>query len=121
MKVLATAILAVFLLSASWIGWHVYVQPDHFIVGGSYVLRPGEVLDGDVDVLFAQFTVQDGASVAGRIRSLSSVIDVAGSIQGSILLVGSDVITRPTATLSEKPHEIKAIRYVVLLPRLARA
>jgi hypothetical protein len=120
MKLLSTPILILVLLSLSLTGWQLSAQPDTFVVGGAYVVRAGEVVRGNLQALFAQVTVEDGARVEGGITSLSSTLDLAGSVAGSVLAVESDVTIRATAQLVHDPRRLEAIPFVILLPPLAR-
>ncbi len=121
MKAIGAAILLVVFLSASLTGWQLYAQPDNVVIGGEYVVATGQTVPGDLSVWFAQIRLEDGASVQGSIRAVSSVLDLGGRVEGSILGVGSDVIVRATAQLSEEPRSVQTISYVILLPRMARS
>jgi len=121
MKALAAAILLVVFILTSLTDWRLYTQPDSVVVGGEYVIHRGEVVTGNVDAWFAQITLEDGARVQGQIRSLSSVLNLGGKVDGTILAVGSDVIVRATAELAQHPRRVEIIPYVILLPRMARA
>lgn len=120
MKALAVAVLLVVFIFASVTGWRLYAEPDSFVVGGSYTVHQGQVIRGNLDGLFSQITLEEGAQVEGQIRVVSSVLDVAGKVGGSISLVGSDLIVRETAELAEDPERLGDIPYVILLPRMAR-
>lgn len=119
MKTLVVAVLAVASISASWFGWQRYIQQNGLVFGGVYVVRRGEVLAGDLNVVFAQITVEEGARVQGRIRALSSVLDIAGSVDAPVVALSSDVILRESASLMKPPEQVRGIPYVVLLPRMA--
>lgn len=121
MKAVAAAMLLVLFLAVSMTGWRVFAQPDSVAVGGQYVIHRGEVVTGDLDAWFAQVTLEDGARVQGRIRAVSSVLDLGGKVDGTVLAVGSDVIVRITADLPKRPRSVEIIPYVILLPRMTQA
>ncbi len=118
MKAISMAILLLVLLVASLTGWRVLSPPDGYVIGGECVIHTGDVIHGDLHVLFAQVTVQDGARVDGSITAISSTLDLAGSVGSSVLAVGSDVAVRGTAKLSESPRRVDGIPYVLLLPHI---
>jgi hypothetical protein len=120
MKTIAMPIAILVFVSASFTGWHLSRQPGNWVVGGEYVVHSGEVVSGNLQALFAQVTLKDGARVEGKILSVSSALDLAGTVSGEIVAFGSDVHVRDTASLSISPREMDAIPYVVLLPQMAR-
>jgi hypothetical protein len=120
MKVIFTGSLAAVLLAISLTGWRLSTAPGAYVIGGEYVIVAGEVIHGNLQVLFAQITLEEGARVDGQIIALSSTLDLAGSVGGSVLAVESDVTVRATAELLQAPRQVEAIPFVVLLPQLAR-
>jgi hypothetical protein len=120
MKALALPILLFGFIFTSLAGWQSYIKPDSLVVGGVYTIHRGQVLSGDLDGVFSQIILEDGARVTGEIRSLSSVLDLAGTVDGAIFAVGSDVIVRETAALAQSPRQLETIHYVVLLPPMTR-
>src|SRR5512142_3513422 len=97
MKSVTTAILVLVLASASLIGGRLYLRSGTYIVGGEWTIPASQVIHGDVQALFAQVKLADGARVDGTITAISSTLDLAGSVGGSMLAVGSDVTVRSTA------------------------
>ena len=120
MKTVTAAILVLFLLSASLTGWQIFSQPDTYVIGGAYVVPASEVIHGDLRTLFAQVELAEGSRVDGKITAVSSTLDLAGDVSGSILAIGSDVTVRATAQLAEAPRRVTSIPYIVLLPNLLR-
>jgi hypothetical protein len=120
MKTISAAIALILLLSASLGGWRLLTPPGAYVIGGVSVIPRGEVIQGDLHVLFAQVTVEDGARLDGRIVSISSTLDLAGSVAGEILAIGSDTTIRDSAKLLRSPREVRLIPYVILLPSMAR-
>jgi autotransporter adhesin len=120
MKTVAAVMLVLFLLSASVTGWRMFSRSDTFIVGGEYTIAATETLHGNLKALFAQVRLADGARVDGTITAVSSTLDLAGSVGGAVLAVGSDVTVRTTAQLAEVPERVAGIPYVILLPGMLR-
>jgi hypothetical protein len=120
MKTLLISILIVAFLSGSLTGLHLVTPPDTYIIGGQYVVHAGEAVTGNLRTMFAQVTLEDGARVEGRITSLSSVLELAGTVRGQIVGIGSEIVVRNSAQLVSVPQHVGTIRYVVLLPEIAR-
>lgn len=121
MKTISAALAVLLLLWVSLAGWRLLSQPGAYIVGGSSVIHSGEVVDGDLVVVFADVTLEQGAHLNGRVLSVSSALDLAGGVNGDILAVASDLTPRATASLMQAPREVKLIPFVLLLPPVARA
>ncbi len=120
MKTVAAAILLLFFTSAALTGWRILSRSDTLVVGGQYTLPAGRVIHSNLKVFFAQVHIPDGARVDGQITAVSSTLELAGSVGGSVLAVSSDVTVRTTAQLAEPPHHVSGIPYVVLLPSMLR-
>src|SRR5512135_2310039 len=99
MKAVSTPILLLVFLSMSLTGWRAYAQPATSVVGGEYVISAGQIVRGNLEVLFAQVILEPGARVEGTITAVSSTLDLAGSVGGGILMIESDVTVRATAQL----------------------
>src|SRR5512141_1252471 len=102
MKTVVMPILVLAFFSASFGSWQLLGRTNSLVLGGEYVVRRGEALQGNVYAFFAQVFVEDGASIAGRLVGVSSTLDLAGSVGGSVLAVGSDVTIRQTAQLAQQ-------------------
>ncbi len=120
MKLISMPIAILVFASALLAGWHLLTQRGSYVVGGEYVVHSGEVVNGNLEALFAQVTLEEGARVDGRIVAVSSALDLAGSVSGDILAIGSDIRVRETAQLMQSPQQVEAIPYVILLPQMAR-
>ncbi len=118
MKTIFATVLLLVLVSAALAAPRLFSRSDVYVIGGSYVVRSGEAIPGDLRAVFAQVIVESGARVDGKITALSSTLDVAGSVAGSIRAIESDVTLRPTAWLNKSPQYMDAIRYVLLLPEM---
>ena len=120
MKTVSAAILVLILIIASLIGWQSFLRSDTYIIGGEFVIPASEVIHGNLRALFAQVELSDGARIDGKITAVSSTLDLAGSVGGSIVALGSDVTVRATAQLAENPRRAAAIPFVILLPGMLR-
>lgn len=120
MKAVSAAILVLFLAIASLGSWRLISQADTFVVGGEYIIPASQTIHGNLQALFAQIKLAEGARVDGKITAISSTLDLAGSVGGAIVVVGSDVTVRTTAQLIADPQRVTAIPYVILLPRMLR-
>ncbi len=120
MKTVSAVFLVLFLAIASLAGWRLVSQADTFVVGGEFVVPASQTIHGNLQALFAQVKLADGARVDGKITAISSTLDLAGSVGGSIVVVASDVTVRTTAQLIADPQRVTAVPYVILLPRMLR-
>ncbi len=120
MKTIIATVLLLVVVSAMLAGSRLFSRSDVVVIGGSYVVRSGEAIPGDLRALFAQVVVESGARVDGRITALSSTLDIAGSVAGTIRAIESDVTLRPSAWLNKSPEHVEAIPYVLLLPEMLR-
>ncbi len=120
MKTVRAAILVLVLAFAVPVGWRLFSRSNTYVIGGEFTIPASQVIHGDVEALFAQVNLADGARVDGKITAVSSTLDLAGSVGGSVLAVASDVTVRSTAQLVQNPNRVAAIPYVVLLPDMLR-
>ncbi len=121
MKTIPATMLILMFLAASLVSWQLWFQPNSTVIGGTYTLRSGDAIRGDLRTLFAQVTVEEGARVEGRITAVSSAVDISGSVGGRVLAIGSEVKLNGTADLTESPRHVDTIPYVILLPEMMRA
>ncbi len=95
-------------------------QPEMVVLGGSYHIRQGESLKEDVRFYFAQVTVDEGASVDGKIFLFSSTLDLGGHVSKEIHALESDLTLRESAQVDGKIDEKDFIHWTVLLPAMAQ-
>jgi len=76
-------VLILALISASF-SFFFFNHDALYVVGGSYVLQDGQVLDSDLNVLFAQVTLEEGARVTGNVLGLGSDIKGKGIVEGVV-------------------------------------
>ncbi|HEX8991543.1 MAG TPA: hypothetical protein VF784_07670 [Anaerolineales bacterium] len=121
MKLVALTMVVLVMLVSLMTGGRLLDRSDAYVVGGTYIIRSGEDVTGNVRALFAQVVVEKGARVTGRVLALSSTLDLAGGVGGEVLAVGSDVTVRQTATLGSAPRLVDMMPYVFLFPQILRA
>jgi hypothetical protein len=96
------------------------INHNTYIVGGEYVVRKGEIVDGNLGLFFAEVTLEKGARVDGTVLSFSSVVDVYGTVAGNISSLESEVNVRPSAQVKVVPKDTGVFPVVILLPNIAR-
>ena len=120
MKMILLPVAIFVLLALSLGGWWGFIHDNTYVIGGEYVINNGDIVKGDLNLIFAQVEMENGGRVDGRILSFSSALDLNGVVSGDILAIGSDIQVEKAAQLREAPREVDAFPYVVLLPRMAR-
>jgi hypothetical protein len=96
------------------------INHNTYIVGGEYVVHEGEFIDGNLVVLFAQVKLEKNTHIQGSIRSLSSTVDIRGTVKGNILSLESEVLVRNSAQINVIPDDTGVFPFVILLPEMAR-
>jgi cytoskeletal protein CcmA (bactofilin family) len=61
---------------------------DKLVLGGSFILEEGEVIEGDLFVLGGTAKLSQGSTVQGEIMVLGGTLTVDGKVEGSINVVG---------------------------------
>ncbi|NOZ07044.1 MAG: hypothetical protein GXP41_11955 [Chloroflexi bacterium] len=61
------------------------------VFGGTYTLRAGETLPGDLAVFGGQATIEEGAVVAGDVVAFGGQLEIAGHVQGDLAAFGGTV------------------------------
>ena len=69
------------------------------VVGGTYTLKSGEVLGGDLLVIGGAATLEPGSEVTGTVALIGGVIDVAGTIDGDLAAIGGAANLAATAVV----------------------
>jgi hypothetical protein len=75
-------------------------EPGKLVVGGTYTLRSGQQLSGDLGVVGGQATVEQGATVNGDVLVAGGSLLVAGRINGDIAVFGGSVSLERTAVVT---------------------
>lgn len=120
MKILFASFCLLLCLSPILAQTFVPANQDTFVIGGEYRVDQGEILKGNLYLLFAQVTIDQGGRVNGGILSLSSAVEVFGDVDGPVESVESDIDIKETAQVSEIHNRIGTFPYVILLPQMAR-
>lgn len=119
MKILLMLLTILTFVSTLVTGLFISLNRAVYVVGGEYTVPSGETIQGDLNILFAQVTLEDGAKVNGMIRTFSSNVILDGSVSEGILSMGSDVLGRQPGLSIESKKEIRILPLVVLLPKIA--
>ena len=95
---------------------------DHktYVIGGKYIVHENEIVRGNLELIFAQATVEKGSRIEGGISSFSSSIDIFESVAGEISSIESDIKVEQSAELKNLPEDKDVFPFVVLLPKMAR-
>jgi hypothetical protein len=96
------------------------INHNKYIIGGEYVVHRGEISHGNLELAFAQVTLEEGSHIDGAIHSFSSAVNIHGSVSGNILSIGSDIKLVTPAKVKYLPHNQIVFPYVILLPEMAR-
>lgn len=60
------------------------------VFGGSFTLRSGEILDGDLAILGGAAVLQKGSTVEGTVAVIGGNLDANGEIDGDLVVVGGN-------------------------------
>lgn len=91
-----------------------------YVVGGEYVVPQGETVRRNLSLFFAQVSLEKDARLEGSILSVSSVVDIGGTVTGDISSLESEVRVRQSANVKAIPRDTGVFPLVVLLPEMAR-
>lgn len=61
---------------------------DEVVVGGSYTLKSGETLDGNLFVIGGNATIEEGATLNGDIVVAGGYLTISGLVNGDIYATG---------------------------------
>ena len=84
MKVILLPLILLIFLFVLITGGLAGIHHNTYVVGGEYVVREGEIVHGNLEFLFAQVALEEDSRVEGAIVSISSVLDVDGTVTGNI-------------------------------------
>jgi hypothetical protein len=99
-----------------------FIMPvtDETFVGGHYHLAPGESIQEDVRFYFTQVTIDEGATVHGKLFLYSSTLDLGGYVTEDIHAFESDLTLHDTAYVGGKVDQNDLIHWTLLLPAIAQ-
>ena len=73
---------------------------DKVVFGGSYRVRSGEVLSGDLAIFGGSATVEEGGLVRGDVLQMGGSLDVRGTIDGDVAAFGGSLELGSTANVT---------------------
>lgn len=75
------------------------VYGDQVIIDDRFILRKGEVLAGNLTVLSGRVMVREGGHVTGDVLLAGGVLEVAGKIDGTVTVIGGELILTGPAVI----------------------
>lgn len=76
-------------------GW----EDGRVVIGGTFTLKGGEVLRGDLLVIGGTATLETGSEVTGTVGLIGGSIDVFGTIDGDLASLGGNLRLAPSAVV----------------------
>ncbi|OGO26848.1 MAG: hypothetical protein A2Z16_16480 [Chloroflexi bacterium RBG_16_54_18] len=64
---------------------------DKIVAGGTYTLKGGEVLDGDLVILGGVVTLEEGSTVTGNVTLLGGTLSIKGTVERDVVGLGGVV------------------------------
>lgn len=95
----AVALALVALLALAPAAWARSLAEDKVVIGDSFTLSDGEVVDGNLIVLGGSVTVEDGAEVAGDTAVFGGNVTLGGTVQGDLVVFGGNAELLSTAVV----------------------
>ncbi len=89
-----------FILALILPGRALAAEPYESIIGGSYTLEDGEILNEDLNVLGGTVTLEKGSTVNGNVSLVAGTLTVYGKVTGNILATGGYIKLGDTAVIS---------------------
>ena len=96
------------------------INHNTYILGGEYVVHEGETVHGNLGLFFAQVKLEKDTHVEGAILSVSSTVDIQGTVTGNLSAIESEVKIGQTAEVKIIPKDTDIFPFVILLPEVAR-
>ena len=75
------------------------ITDDRTVIGESYTLESGRILDGNLNVIGGVVEIEETASVNGNVFVLGGLVTIEGTIKGDLTAVGGTVNLKDTAIL----------------------
>jgi hypothetical protein len=120
MKVILLALSSLAFLVVLIIHAAAAINHNTFIMGGEYIVHEGEIVHGNLELVFAQVTLEEGSHIEGGVLSFSSAFDVCGTVAGNISSLESDVQLEKSARVKAMPRDKGVFPFVILLPEMVR-
>lgn len=70
------------------------------VLGETYVLESGRILDGDLNVFGGVVTIEEDAAVNGNMFVLGGLVTINGTIQGNLAVIGGTVTLEENAVIN---------------------
>jgi hypothetical protein len=96
-RILISTLLLMILLLAFPTTVFAQSNGDKLVLGGSYTLQNGEVLDGNLVVLGGTATLEDGSTVTGDVMITGGTLYARGKIDGGITAIGGTIYLQGNA------------------------
>ena len=117
--ILSSSIILIFLLLLAGSAMAV-ISRNTCVIGGEYIVHDGEIVRGNLELVFAQATLEEGSHIDGEVLAFSSAIDVRGTVVGKIYSMESDIELEKSANVRVLDQDKGVLPFVVLLPKMAR-
>ncbi|MBW6465765.1 MAG: polymer-forming cytoskeletal protein [Brevefilum sp.] len=72
---------------------------DRTVIGETYTLESGRILDGNLNVIGGVVTIKEGATVNGNLFVLGGLVTIDGTINGDLTAVGGTVNLNASAVI----------------------
>lgn len=74
-------------------------KEDKVVMGGSYVLKSGDELDGNLIIIGGNATIEEDAKVNGDVILLGGQVSISGMVSGDLNMFGGSASLRDTAVI----------------------
>jgi len=74
--------------------------PDRLIVGSTFTLEDGEILNEDLVIIGGQVILQEGSTVNGSIILLGGRLEISGKVDGDIIVAGGSLDVTSSAQVT---------------------
>lgn len=75
------------------------LEDDRTVVGSSYTLESGRILDGNLNVIGGVVDIEEDASITGDMFVLGGLVNIDGTIEGDLIAVGGTVTLESNAVV----------------------
>jgi cytoskeletal protein CcmA (bactofilin family) len=90
------------------------LSEDRTIIGESYTLESGRILDGDLNVIGGVVQIEENATINGDVFVLGGLVTIDGTIKGDLTAIGGTVTLHNTAIV--KGDLISPVSYINIDP-----
>jgi len=98
-KILLSTLLLVVVLFAFPSPAFAQSNGDKVVLGGSYTLGSGDILDGNLLLLGGTATLEEDSIVVGDVMILGGTLNARGTINGDIMAISGSVLLQETAVV----------------------